>query len=165
MPSMGNAATSTRGFGLDERTPLLWSVRVGFVARGITYGIIGALALALALGAGGTATNQQGALAALSQAPLGKVALIAVALGLLACALWKFVLAATGTGPEGGGGDSEGERLRNLAGGIAYAAFFGVAVDVLAGGGSNNRSSRAIPPLGCSAGPAVAGWSASRVSY
>jgi hypothetical protein len=48
-----------------ERSRLFqWLVRAGFVARGITYGLIGVLALALAAGAGtpGTAPNQQGAL-------------------------------------------------------------------------------------------------------
>jgi hypothetical protein len=46
-------------------------VRAGFAARGITYGVIGALALAMALGAGtaGTAPNQQGALALIARAP------------------------------------------------------------------------------------------------
>jgi Domain of Unknown Function (DUF1206) len=89
MPSMANTATSTKRSGLGEARPLLWSVRVGFVARGITYGIIGALALALALGAAGaTATNQQGALAQLSHAPLGKVALVAA--GLIAFAFFSF---------------------------------------------------------------------------
>ena len=55
---------------------------------------------------------------------------------MLAYALWKFALAAVGTGPEGGGGDGTGERLRNLAGGIAYLGFFAVAAGVLTGGGS-----------------------------
>ena len=36
--------------------------RAGFVARGLIYGIIGVLALDLALGGGGKITNQQGAL-------------------------------------------------------------------------------------------------------
>ncbi|MFZ0975474.1 MAG: DUF1206 domain-containing protein, partial [Solirubrobacteraceae bacterium] len=39
--------------------------RTGFVARAVTYGVIGGIALALALGAGAApaAPNQQGALA------------------------------------------------------------------------------------------------------
>src|SRR5438067_1335962 len=56
-----------------ERSQLFeWLVRAGFVARAVSYALIGALALALALGAGtdGTAANQQGALALIVQAPL-----------------------------------------------------------------------------------------------
>src|SRR5438270_7671668 len=69
-----------------------WLVRAGFVARAITYALIGALALAIAVGAGtdGTAPNQQGALELIAQAPLGRVALGAIAVGLLAYAMWKL---------------------------------------------------------------------------
>jgi len=80
----------------------------------------------------------------------------AIALGLLAYALWKFALAAIGTGPEGGGGEGTGERLRNLAGGVAYLAFFAVAVGVLTGGGSNQSKQ----PSHTAAG--VFGWPAGR---
>lgn len=123
---------------LNRAKPLHWLVRSGFVARGLTYGIIGVLALALALGAGGgSATNPQGALALLARTPLGKAALVAVAAGLLAYALWKFTLSAVGLGLEGGGGKKTTDRLRNLAGGIAYCAFFAVAIGVLTSSGSN----------------------------
>jgi len=152
---MANTA-ATAGSGLEQARPLLWSVRAGSSRGGSPTAFIGGLSLALALGTGGTATNQQGALAALSQAPLGKVALVAVALGLLAYALWKFALAAIGTGPEGGGGEGTGERLRNLAGGVACLAFFAVAVGVLTGGGSNQSKQ----PSHTAAG--VFGWPAGR---
>lgn len=135
---MEHQAASVPASRLEQARPLHWLVRAGFVARGLTYGIIGALALALALGAaGGSETNQQGALGLIAKAPLGKVALIAVAVGLLAYALWKLTLSAIGTGPEGGGGDKATERLRNLAGGIVYCGFFAVAVGVVTGSGSN----------------------------
>lgn len=39
-----------------------WLSRAGFVARGLIYGIVGILALKLAVGQGGKTTNQQGAL-------------------------------------------------------------------------------------------------------
>ncbi len=91
---------------LEQARRLHWLVRAGFVARGLTYGIIGALALTLALAAGGgLATNQQEALALLAETPLGEAALVAVAVGLLAYALWKFALSVVGLGPEGGGGN------------------------------------------------------------
>jgi TRAP-type C4-dicarboxylate transport system permease small subunit len=148
---------SGAGSRLEAAEPLKWPVRLGFVARGLTYGIIGALALALALGAGGGATtNQQGALADLASAPLGKVALVAVAVGLLAYALWKLALAATGSGPEGGGGHSTSERLRNLAGAIAYGGFFAVAVGVLSGSRSNQSKQATHTAAG------VFGWPGGR---
>ena len=69
-----DSAVNTRGFELFARG--------GFVARGVVYGIIGVLALELALGDGGRATNQQGALATVAHQSFGHVLLIAVAIGL-----------------------------------------------------------------------------------
>src|SRR5206468_2113797 len=54
--------------------------RVGLVAKGISFGIVGVLALKLALGAGGQATSRQGALKQVAGTALGTVLLI-----LLAC--------------------------------------------------------------------------------
>ncbi len=46
--------------------------RPGLVARGVVYGIIGVLALKLALGSGGKAASQQGALETVAHEPLGR---------------------------------------------------------------------------------------------
>lgn len=127
------------------------------MARGLTYGIIGALALALATGAGGgSTTDQSGALALLASAPLGKLALAVLAAGLLAYALWKLTLAAIGKGPEGGGGDKLTDRLRNGATGVVYCGFFGVAVRVLVGAGSSQSSQTRHTAAG------VLGWPGGR---
>jgi Domain of Unknown Function (DUF1206) len=56
-----------------------WLSRAGFVARALIYGIIGVLALKLALGLGGKLTNQQGALHTVAQQPFGKLLLTLVA--------------------------------------------------------------------------------------
>lgn len=56
--------------------------RGGFVARGIVCGLIGVLAVAPALGAGGKATNQQGALGTVAHLHFGRVLLVLVAAGL-----------------------------------------------------------------------------------
>lgn len=116
-------------------------VRAGFVARGVTYGMIGALALALALGASdGATTTQQGALEVVARAPLGKVAVLVAAVGLMGYAAWKFALTWLGTGPEGGGGDGVFDRVQNFFAGLSYLGFFAVAVSVLVGGGSGSGS-------------------------
>lgn len=138
-----------------QRSPLFTSlVRIGVLARGMTYGVVGALALALALGAGtdGTAPDQQGALTLIARAPLGKAALVVIALGLLAYALWKLVLAVEGRGPQGGGGPGVRDRIANLAGAAGYLLFFAVALRVLIG--SSGGSSQA--PRHTAAG--VLGW-------
>ncbi len=143
----------------ERSRPLRWLIRSGFAARGITYGLIGALALALALGAGtgGTAPNQQGALALIDHAPLGGLALVLIAAGLLAYALWKISQAAFGRGPEGGGAPGLWDRISNLAGGIAYLVFFAVAVRVLVkgSGGSGGPRNAAAGVLGWPGGSAI----------
>jgi hypothetical protein len=130
----------------------------------MTYGIIGALAVALALGAGtgGTKANQQGALALIASAPLGFVGLIAVAIGLLAYSAWKLFLGIRGRGPEGGGGTSARDRIANIGGAIVYLLFFAVAVHILAGSGSGRGSGGggSSSPRHATAG--VLGWPAGR---
>jgi hypothetical protein len=147
----------------ERSRPFRWLVRAGFVARGLTYGLIGALALALTLGAGtaGAAPSQQGALALISRNVFGRIALVAVAAGLLAYALWKFTQAIAGTGPEGGGGSRLKDRVANAFGGIAYIGFLSIAIRVLVtgSGGSSNRQTRqaAAGVLGWPGGPALVG--------
>ncbi|MBV8217744.1 MAG: DUF1206 domain-containing protein [Solirubrobacterales bacterium] len=140
-------------------------VRTGFVARALTYGVIGGIALALALGAGSAPAtpNQQGALAFIAGAPLGRVALVVVCVGLLAYALWKLGQAVFGRGPEGAGGSEPKDRISNAAGGIVYIGFFAVAVRILfkgsggSGGGSSNPAHATAGVLGWPGGPVIVG--------
>jgi len=93
-------AARTSGEKVARSRGFEWLARAGFVARGLIYGIIGILAIKLAVGAGGTTTNQQGALKTIAQQPFGKVLLILVAIGLGGYALWRLVRALLGHGPE-----------------------------------------------------------------
>jgi uncharacterized protein DUF1206 len=130
----GEKLARSRGFA--------WLARSGFVARGLIYGIIGVLAIKLAVGAGGTTTNQQGALKTVARQPFGEVLLILVAIGLAGYALWRLVHAVFGRGPEDS--DSGLERVAAFASGIVYAGLCAVAVEILlgagTGGGSGNTS-------------------------
>src|SRR5947209_3046660 len=89
--------------------------RAGFVARGVIYGVIGILAVKLAVGAGGKTTNQSGALKTIAHQPLGKVLLVLVAIGLAGYALWRILHAVLGHGPEGS--DSGFDRIAALGSG------------------------------------------------
>ena len=73
--------------------------------------------------------------------PFGHGLLIAVAVGLGGYALWRFVQAAYGTGPEGGGDSSAMGRIVALGSGIAYLAMCGLAVSILLGTSSRKSSS------------------------
>lgn len=109
--------------------------RVGYVARGVLYAVMGALALGLALGVGGLATDQSGSLVFLTSGPLGKVMLLVVAIGLAAYAVWGFVRAIFD--PLNRGKDAHGvlDRLGFVWSGISYAALALFALQLFAGSG------------------------------
>jgi Domain of Unknown Function (DUF1206) len=129
----GEKVVRTRGFE--------WLARAGFVARGLIYGIVGILAIKLAIGSGGTTTNQQGALKTIAHQPFGKVLLMLVAIGLAGYALWRVTRALLGHGPEDS--DSGFDRVAALASGIVYAGLCAVAVEILLGAGSSGGSGSA----------------------
>jgi uncharacterized protein DUF1206 len=139
----GEKVAQSRGFE--------WFARSGFIARGLIYGIIGILAIKLAVGDGGTTTNQQGALKTIAHQPFGKVLLILVAIGLAGYALWRFVRALLGHGPEGS--DSGFDRVAALGSGIVYALLCAVAVEILLGSGSSSGSGSPSKTAG-----GVLGW-------
>jgi hypothetical protein len=120
-----------QGDRLARTGPFEWLARAGLVSRGVVYAVIGVLALKLALGDGGKATNQQGALRTIADRPFGKTLLVLVAIGLAGYALWRLVRAALGHGPEQS--DSGTDRIAALASGIAYAILCVTAVKILAG--------------------------------
>jgi hypothetical protein len=128
------------GEAVARRPEFEWLARGGLVARGIVYGIIGILAVKLAAGSGGKATNQRGALQTIAHQPFGKALLIAMVVGLAGYAMWRLVRAGIGHGAQEK--DSGGERVAGVASGIAYAALCVTAVKILTGasssGGSNN---------------------------
>ena len=113
-----------------------WSARAGLAARGVIYGIVGVLALALALGAGGSTTSQQGALKEIAQQPFGVVLLIVMAIGLAGYAIWRLARAAIGHGKEVD--DGAVDRLGGVASGICYLLLCATAIQLLIGSGSSS---------------------------
>jgi hypothetical protein len=140
------------GDNLAGAKQLGWLARGGLVARGLVYGIIGVLALKLALGDGGTATNQQGALKTIADRPFGKTLLVLVAIGLAGYALWRLTRAAVGHGAEQR--DSGSDRVAALASGIVYGILCVTAVKIItdAGTGSGTPKETTAGVLGWSGG-------------
>jgi hypothetical protein len=86
-----HAARSARQDAESGRGWYAALARTGLTAKGVSYGLVGVLAIKLALGDGGKATSRQGALASLAHHGFGKVVLVLLALGFAAYALWRFV--------------------------------------------------------------------------
>ncbi len=120
--------------------------RAGLVAKGASFAIVGALALELAAGKGGSATSRQGALQALAGEPFGKVLLILLAIGFACYALWRFVQAFA---ERESGGDKEkakqwAKRLAYVGRGVIYAGLTASTVQILLGsGGQQSQNQRA----------------------
>jgi hypothetical protein len=151
-------ATREAGFGVSRKGAFASLARPGLIARGVVYGVIGVLAVKVAVGSAGKAPNQQGALQTIAEQPFGKVLLIALAVGLAGYAGWRLARAAIGHGAEER--DRGLERLASAGSGLAYAALFVVAVKVVAGSGSGSSGSpskTAAGVLGWSAGPVIVG--------
>jgi len=92
-PSAGHAAEETRARAETGSGWYAWLARAGLVAKGVSYGIVAALAIGVAIGTGGQTTSRQGALATLAQETWGKIALIVLAAGFAAYAIWRFIQA------------------------------------------------------------------------
>ena len=143
--------------GFVNSRPFEWFSRAGFVARGLVYGIIGILALKLAIGSGGKTTDQGGAMRTLAQQPLGRTMLFALAVGLAGYAMWRFTRAALGRGPEGS--DKGFDRVAALASGLVYSAFFVLAIEILLDARGGQTGIRRPRPPAFSAGPPARSWS------
>jgi Domain of Unknown Function (DUF1206) len=141
------------GEGFVSSRPFAILSRAGFVAGGLIYGIIGVLALDLALGRGGKITNQQGALRSVEHHSFGHLLLTLLAVGLGGYSLWRLFRALLGHGPEGA--DRGLDRLGALGSGIAYALICAVAVQILTGSsGTSGKASKTAND--------VFGWPAGR---
>jgi hypothetical protein len=119
--------------------------RTGLVAKGLSYGLVGALALKLALGDGGKATSRQGALEQLAQHPFGKIVLILLAIGFAAYALWRFVQAyAERPDAEDGAGKVWLKRAGYIGRGVVYVGLTYSTVRILTGsGGGQSQNAKA----------------------
>ncbi|MFJ4654457.1 DUF1206 domain-containing protein [Nocardia sp. NPDC088792] len=102
---------------------------MGFVARGIAYIVLGAMAIMLAFGVARHEPDAAGGLEAIATKPLGYLLLWVLVLGFAGLAAWRLTQAATARQRE-----SSGHRLYALAAGIAYAiAFFNTLMFVVHG--------------------------------
>ncbi len=97
------------------------AARVGFLARGAIYLLIGIIAIQIALGHGGQA-DRGGALAQIASKSYGTFVLWMLVVGFAGLALWRFSEAAFGA--VGPGGHKTGERLKSLARAVLYSFFF-----------------------------------------
>jgi hypothetical protein len=144
--------------------------RAGLVAKGITFGIVAAIALKVAVARGGQIEDRPGALHELADSSLGKILLAALAVGLAGYALWRFAQALLGRELETGEREGVLKRIGLVARAALYSWLAYLCADLVldanssAGGGKkeDDATARALDlPLGrwlvAAAGLAVIG--------
>jgi len=131
--------------------------RFGLVAQGVSYGLVAVLAIQLALGEGGKTTDREGALRTIAHDPLGRLIVIALAVGFGCYTLWRLSEAVLGRKLESGEKESAWKRVGALGKAAIYGSLCAAAVSILigkGGGGSGNKEKEATA--------GVLGWPAGK---
>jgi Domain of Unknown Function (DUF1206) len=134
--------------------------RIGLVAQGVSFGLVAVLAIKLALGEGGKATDRQGALRSIAHDGLGRFVVILLAVGFGAYALWRLAQVFLGHDVEERGGEKKwSKRAASLGKAAIYGALCATAISVLVGesGGGNDEQKAAEGILGWPGGRWVVG--------
>ena len=128
--------------------------RLGYIAKGVVYALIGFLALREALGAGGKTTDPSGAIHSIGTQPFGGVMLALLAAGLACYAMWKVVQGVMD--PDGKGSDAHGiaQRVAYVGSGAIHGVFAYTAAQSILGAEDTSEDAAAAsamaiqPPLG-----------------
>jgi Domain of Unknown Function (DUF1206) len=128
--------------------------RLGYIAKGVVYAVIGFLALRESLGAGGRTIDPSGAMQSIGTQPFGGLMLTLLAIGLACYALWKVVQGITDA--DGKGSDAHGivRRVAYVGSGVIHGALAYTAAQSILGAEDSSEDAAAAsamafqPPLG-----------------
>ncbi|HEX6420522.1 MAG TPA: DUF1206 domain-containing protein [Acidimicrobiales bacterium] len=124
--------------------------RIGLVAKGVSYALIGALAVQVAFGQRSSAEDRQGVLRQLAGESWGAAALVALAVGFGAYALWCLVNAVLDRQREGHDASGLAARAKFLGLAVLYGVTAAAAIGLVrsasssAGGGSEERETARV---------------------
>jgi len=115
--------------------------KVGYAVNGLLHALIGAIAISLAVGAGGESADQSGALGELAASPGGIFVIWTIVVGLAALGLWQVLQAflVPGSDPQ----KVWVHRLKELGKGVAYLFVAGTALTVALTGSADSSGSTA----------------------
>jgi hypothetical protein len=113
-----------------------WAGRVGLLAKGVSYALIGILAIQIPLGLGGQAADRRGVLRQLATESWGAAALIALAVGFACYAVWRVIDALVDRRHKGQDPKGLAKRATSFGLGVLYAASAAAAVALVRSGSS-----------------------------
>ena len=117
--------------------------RVGLVAKGVSYALVGVLAIKLAADSGGKATSRQGAMHTLAQHSFGKFVLVVLAFGFAAYAIWRFAQAFFDKNNDGDGAKGLAKRAGYFGRGAIYAGLTYSTIKILSGSAEQSQNQKA----------------------
>jgi hypothetical protein len=136
-PAHGSARQAANSDAINK------AARVGFLAKGLVYALIGALAFQVALGDSEQA-DQKGALQAVAEQPGGSIVLWLMVVGFLGYAIWRFSEAAWGRRDETDEKKRTLKRLGSAANGLIYLAFGVLAFKTVTSSSSSTSESQSM---------------------
>ena len=112
--------------------------RAGYAGKGITYLLIGVLAVMAAFGTGGSTEGSKGVLAGVADNMFGQILVFIVGIGLAGYALWNFWRAAVDPENEGTDGKGIAKRIFFAVSGVIHVslAIFAIRAGISGGGSS-----------------------------
>ncbi|EFC82053.1 DUF1206 domain-containing protein [Parafrankia sp. EUN1f] len=121
------------------------TARLGFVARGVVYLLIGVLATQIARGNPDEQANRQGALREIADKPFGTGLLVLIAVGFAGYALWRLLEGVVGHREETDAKKRAVKRAVSVIRGVIYLVITGSTIAFLASDGSSSGSGSGEP--------------------
>ncbi|WP_270181526.1 DUF1206 domain-containing protein [Alkalihalobacillus sp. CinArs1] len=116
--------------------------RMGYIAKGVVYLIIGVLAFQAAIGTGGKTTDSKGAFAAVASKPFGEALLWVLTVGLLGYAMWKCIQGIKDPEKKGNGTKEIFLRVGFVGSGIVHVFLAYNAVQIISRAGSSSSGGK-----------------------
>jgi Domain of Unknown Function (DUF1206) len=105
--------------------------RIGLATKGVSFVLVGVLALLVAAGAGGRPTDREGALRLISEQSYGALILIALALGFGSYAVWRFAQAFLDRDDDGNDLEGFAKRAGCAVKGVLYLVLAAISIGLL----------------------------------
>jgi hypothetical protein len=156
--TVGSAAGAADRVGNSDALEHL--ARVGLVAYGVVHVLLAWLALQLAWGGGGQEASQSGAMATVSDSPVGKPLLWVIALGMIALAVWQAAEILRWRSGLSASGDARKKAVQKIVKSaskvVVYLALAVLALRFATGGGQSSSGQQQQQTAG------VFGWPGGR---
>lgn len=143
----GNAGQTAKSAGhrAANSRALRWLARAGFAARGVTYILVGWIAIQAAFGNSSQQADKSGALQEIGSTPVGGVLLWLLFIGFIGMALWQLSIVAFGMSEASDHSDHETRtRLAALGRVVVYAVIAWSVLKFAVGQGTQSSDKESV---------------------